>query len=191
MRLIGTFNFLLFAISCHLATSFLQQTSFLSTTTIKNARISQYNSNIPQLQMRPESSYHKSEQKLTIPSKEQLLIATTTLATVSMPLAAHAADGGAVAIALVIGPILDTFIFVMNLLFVCRTVMTWYPKTDIKVFPFNAIYWPTEPLLAPAREIIPPAFGVDVSTIVWISTLSFLHEVLTGQQGILTLLEKS
>ena len=182
---------MLLAISCNLASSFLQRSSFVSTTIVKNARVSSpCSNNVRQLQMRPESSFNKPEQDLTIPSKEQLMLATTTLATVCMPLVAHGADG-AVGVALVIGPVLDTFIFIMNFLFVCRTVMSWYPKTDIKVFPYNAIYWPTEPLLAPAREVIPPAFGVDVSSIVWISLLSFLHEILTGQQGILTLLEKS
>ena len=89
-----------------------------------------------------------------------------------------------------IRPVLDAFIYIMNFLFVCRTVISWYPKTNLKELPFSAIVCPTEPLLAPAREIVPPAFGVDVSAIVWIALLSFLHEILTGQQGILTLLEK-
>ena len=181
---------MLFAISCNLATSFLQRSSFLSSTVVKNARVSQFPSHLPQLQMRPEPSFSKPDSELMILSKEQQLLAITTLTTVFMPLVAHGADG-TLGVALVIRPVLDTFIFIMNFLFVCRTVMSWYPKTDIKVFPYNAIYWPTEPLLAPAREVIPPAFGVDVSAIVWISLLSFLHEILTGQQGILTLLEKS
>jgi YggT family protein len=42
----------------------------------------------------------------------------------------------------------------------------------------------------PVRELIPPAFGVDISAIVWVGVLSFMREVLTGTQGILALVEK-
>jgi YggT family protein len=113
----------------------------------------------------------------------------TAVAAASLPVAAHAVDAS-LGVALAIRPVLDAFIYIMNFLFVCRTVISWYPKTNLKELPFSAIVCPTEPLLAPAREIVPPAFGVDVSAIVWIALLSFLHEILTGQQGILTLLEK-
>ena len=61
----------------------------------------------------------------------------------------------------------------------------------MKKFPFNVIVWPTEALAQPVRDLIPPAFGVDISSIVWIMILSFFREIVTGQQGILTLLEKS
>jgi YggT family protein len=88
-------------------------------------------------------------------------------------------------------PVLDIFISTLSFLFICRTVLSWYPKTDLNKFPYNIISWPTEPLLQPARQIIPPAFGVDVTSLVWIMILSFFREILTGQQGILTLLEKS
>ena len=87
-------------------------------------------------------------------------------------------------------PILDLFVNVMSFLFLGRIVMSWYPKTDIKEFPFNAIVWPTEPLLAPARAVIPPAFGVDVSAIAWVMALSFVREVLTGSQGVISVMEK-
>ena len=131
----------------------------------------------------------KQSLDLSLPQK----IATLSLAAVAMsifPGVAEATDGS-MAIAKVISPVLDAFIFGMNFLFVCRTVISWYPKTDLTILPFSAIVWPTEPLLVPVRELVPPAFGVDVSAIVWISLLSFLHEILTGQQGILTLLEKT
>jgi len=85
----------------------------------------------------------------------------------------------------------DFFVNTLSLLFLCRTVLSWYPKTNLNEFPYNVAAWPTEPLLAPVRSLIPPAFGVDVSSIVWVLLLSFLREILTGQQGIITLLEKS
>jgi YggT family protein len=56
--------------------------------------------------------------------------------------------------------------------------------------PFKAFVWPTEPLLAPVRDLIPPAFGVDISAIVWIMLLSFVREILVGQQGMLTLIAR-
>jgi YggT family protein len=86
--------------------------------------------------------------------------------------------------------ILDNFVNIMSLLFICRTVLSWYPKTDLTKFPYSVAVWPTEPLLVPVRELIPPAFGVDISAIVWVGVLSFMREVLTGTQGILALVEK-
>lgn len=136
-------------------------------------------------------SFMDGQPKLDKPLSQQMtIISIVTIGLSIMPLVADATDGS-MAIAKVISPVLDAFIFAMNFLFVCRTVISWYPKTDLTILPFSAIVWPTEPLLVPVRELVPPAFGVDVSAIVWISLLSFLHEILTGQQGILTLLEKT
>ena len=115
-----------------------------------------------------------------------LLVPAMTL--IGSPLYVNAADLGPLIIA---RPILDVFVNIMSLLFICRIVMSWYPNTDTSKFPYNAISWPTEPLLKPAREVLPPAFGVDISAIVWVGLLSFVREVFTGNQGILTLLEKS
>lgn len=105
------------------------------------------------------------------------------------PIATHAADSN-VATFVVLRPALDALVSIMSLLFLFRTVLSWYPKTDLTRFPYNAVVWPTEPLLVPMRSLIPPAFGVDISSIVWIMILSFVREVFTGQQGILTLLER-
>ena len=91
----------------------------------------------------------------------------------------------------ILRPSLDIFVNVLSFLFIVRTVLSWYPKTDLKAFPYSIAVWPTEPLLEPVRDLVPPAFGVDVSSIVWIMLLSFVREVLTGQQGILTLIERS
>lgn len=98
-------------------------------------------------------------------------------------------DSNVIAISIV-KPLIDTFVNVMSVLFLARTVISWYPKTNLNEFPFNVIVWPTEALADPVRQIIPPAFGVDISSIVWLMILSFVREILTGQQGILTLIEK-
>lgn len=109
----------------------------------------------------------------------------------TLPILPVLAAAGEQSTALTVGrPVLDTFVNVLSLLMICRTVLSWYPKTDLKAFPYSIVVWPTEPLLAPVRASIPPAFGVDVSSLVWVGVLSFVREVFTGQQGILTLMEK-
>ena len=47
-----------------------------------------------------------------------------------------------------------------------------------------------EPLLAATRRVVPPFNGLDVSPIVWVALLSLVAEVLTGPQGILSLIER-
>ena len=88
-------------------------------------------------------------------------------------------------------PILDTFINVMSIFFLIRVVVSWYPKTDLTKMPYSLATWATEPILSPLREMLPPAFGVDISPIACVMVLSFVRETLISQQGILSLLEKS
>lgn len=126
----------------------------------------------------------------TIVSKQNQLAATAAVfACLSFPSLAVAdtADYSAISVA---RPVIDIFVNTLSLLFICRTVLSWYPKTDLKKLPYSLVAWPTEPLLEPVRSLIPPAFGVDISAIIWIMLLSFLREILTGQQGILTLMER-
>jgi YggT family protein len=135
-----------------------------------------------------ESSFNNLMPKNRIEqgSSVPLLVSSMYLAMPIVPVLAAQQD-----MALTVGrPVLDSFVNVLSLLMICRTVLSWYPKTDVKTFPYSLIVWPTEPLLAPTRAIVPPAFGVDVSSLVWIAVLSFIREVFTGQQGILTLMEK-
>lgn len=76
------------------------------------------------------------------------------------------------------------------LFFLFRTVMTWYPQINLNRFPFNLIFWLTEPLLIPARKLVPPLGGVDITPILWIGVLSLLRELLLGQQGLLTMFNR-
>lgn len=84
----------------------------------------------------------------------------------------------------ILGPLLGVLIF----LFIFRIVLTWYPQADVKRFPFNLVYLPTEPLLVPLRKIVPPFGGVDITPILWVGIFSFLREILLGQQGLLTMI---
>ena len=53
--------------------------------------------------------------------------------------------------------------------------------------PWAVVVWPTEPLLRAIRSTIPPAFGVDITPIVWLGFFTFVHEIMLGQQGLLTM----
>lgn len=81
------------------------------------------------------------------------------------------------------------FLNVSSLAFLCRIVLSWYPQVNLNKFPTNVLSWPTEPFLKATRTLVPPAFGVDVSPIIWVAFLSFLNEILVSNQGILTILE--
>ncbi|CAB1120935.1 unnamed protein product [Ectocarpus sp. CCAP 1310/34] len=90
-----------------------------------------------------------------------------------------------------VGPtklVLDPTLLFFEFAFVARIVLSWYPKLDLNSAPQNLVAWPTEPILRPTRAIIPPAFGVDISPIVWVMICSLVHEILLGQQGILNLM---
>jgi YggT family protein len=75
----------------------------------------------------------------------------------------------------------------MTLLFILRIVLTWYPQIKLNRWPWAIIAVPTEPFLAPTRNLIPPLGGVDISPILWVGIFSLLREILIGQQGLLTL----
>lgn len=83
----------------------------------------------------------------------------------------------------VLGPFLNIFSFAM----LCRVVISWYPTVNLNELPFNLAVWPTEPLLRAIRGLVPPAFGVDITPIVWLAVFSFFNEILLGQQGLLTM----
>ena len=65
--------------------------------------------------------------------------------------------------------------------------MTWYPKID-----GNSGFWiivtlPTNKILNITKKIIPPIGGVDVTPVIWIGIISFIRELLVGQQGLIKL----
>ena len=86
-------------------------------------------------------------------------------------------------LASVLGPFLNIFSFAM----LCRVVISWYPTSNLNEFPFALAVWPTEPLLKLIRGAVPPAFGVDITPIVWLGVFTFFNEILLGQQGLLTI----
>lgn len=115
------------------------------------------------------------------------LIALGTMTLLFLPVAAVASAEEypwATPAKIVLDPLLNLGQFAMLL----RVIMSWYPQVNLNELPYNLIAWPTEPLLRVTRQVVPPAFGVDISPIVWIAILSFFREILFGQQGLVNLL---
>ncbi|QDZ23821.1 hypothetical protein HOP50_11g63610 [Chloropicon primus] len=77
---------------------------------------------------------------------------------------------------------------VASLFMIVRIVLTWFPETKSKEFPWIIFYYTTEPVLSFTRNIFQPVGGVDISPIIWVAFLSFMNEILVGPQGILILL---
>ncbi|MCO5548014.1 hypothetical protein L7F22_001470 [Adiantum nelumboides] len=86
----------------------------------------------------------------------------------------------------ILGPVFTS----LNFLFIIRIVMSWYPQLPVDKFPYIIAFAPTEPVLEPTRRLVPPVGGVDISPVIWVAIMSFLNEILLGQQGLLILLSQ-
>ena len=86
-------------------------------------------------------------------------------------------------------PILDLtlgiFLSFLTLVFLIRLILTWYPKIDLNKGFWLFISAPTSVILNITRKVIPPIGGVDVGPVIWIGIISFLREILVGQQGLI------
>ena len=65
--------------------------------------------------------------------------------------------------------------------------MTWYPKIDTSKGFWLLVLVPTSAILKLTKKVIPPIGGVDVTPVIWIGIISFLREILVGQQGLIKL----
>jgi YggT family protein len=86
--------------------------------------------------------------------------------------------------------VMSIFLSAMILANVFRIILSWYPQIDLKQMPYLLIYAPTEPLLAIFRKLVPPLGGVDMAPVIAVALFSFCREILLGQQGILTMLDR-
>lgn len=82
---------------------------------------------------------------------------------------------------------LSLLLGLLAILFIFRIVLSWYPEADLKHLPLSLVAWPTEPLLAPLRRVVPPMGGVDMTPVIWVGLVTLLREFLLGQQGLITL----
>jgi len=88
-------------------------------------------------------------------------------------------------------PILDFILGIvlsfLTLAFLIRLILTWYPKIDLSKGLWLLISIPSSSILNFTRKVIPPIGGVDVGPVIWIGIISFLREILVGQQGLIKL----
>ena len=75
----------------------------------------------------------------------------------------------------------------LTLVFLVRLIMTWYPKIDGESGFWIIVTFPTNQILNITKKIIPPIGGVDVAPVIWIGIISFIRELLVGQQGLIKL----
>ena len=80
---------------------------------------------------------------------------------------------------------LGIFLSFLTIVFLIRLILTWYPKIDLSKGFWLIISIPTNSILAFTRKVIPPIGGVDVGPVIWIGIISFLREILVGQQGLI------
>lgn len=83
---------------------------------------------------------------------------------------------------------LSLLLGLLTFLFILRIILTWYPQVDLSKFPLSLVALPTEPLLKPTRQVVPPIGGVDISPIIWVGIVTLVREILLGQQGLLTMM---
>jgi len=82
---------------------------------------------------------------------------------------------------------LGLFLSYLTLVFLIRLILTWYPKIDLSNGLWLLISLPSNYILNLTRKLIPPIGGVDVGPVIWIGIISFLREILVGQQGLIKL----
>ena len=80
---------------------------------------------------------------------------------------------------------LGIFLSFLTIVFLIRLILTWYPKIDLSKGFWLIISLPTNSILAFPRKVIPPIGGVDVGPVILIGIISFLREILVGQQGLI------
>ena len=86
-------------------------------------------------------------------------------------------------------PILDVGLGIslsyLTVVFLIRLILTWYPKIELNKGLWLFISIPSSSILNLTRKLIPPIGGVDVGPVIWIGVISFLREILVGQQGLI------
>ena len=82
---------------------------------------------------------------------------------------------------------LGIFLSYLTIVFLIRLILTWYPKIDLSKGLWLFISIPSSSILNLTKQLIPPIGGVDVGPVIWIGVISFLREILVGQQGLIKL----
>ena len=83
--------------------------------------------------------------------------------------------------------ILGIVLSFLTIVFLIRLILTWYPKIDLSKGFWLLISIPSSSILNLTRKLVPPIGGVDVGPVIWIGVISFIREILVGQQGLIKL----
>ena len=75
----------------------------------------------------------------------------------------------------------------LTIVFLVRLILSWYPKVDLSKGFWLLISIPSSSILSFTKKLIPPIGGVDIGPVIWIGIISFLREILVGQQGLIKL----
>ena len=73
----------------------------------------------------------------------------------------------------------------LTIVFLIRLILTLDPKIDVSKGLWLLVSIPSSSILNLTRKLIPPIGGVDVGPVIWIGIISFLREILVGQQGLI------
>ena len=82
---------------------------------------------------------------------------------------------------------LGIFLSYLTIVFLIRLILTWYPKIELNKGLWLFISIPSSSILKLTKKLIPPIGGVDVGPVIWIGIISFIREILVGQQGLIKL----
>ena len=82
---------------------------------------------------------------------------------------------------------LGIFLSYLTIVFLIRLIVSWYPKIDLSKGLWLLISIPSSSILNLTKKFIPPIGGVDVGPVIWIGLISFVREILVGQQGLIKL----
>ena len=82
---------------------------------------------------------------------------------------------------------LGIFLSYLTIVFLIRLILSWYPKIDLSKGLWLLISIPSSSILNLTRKLIPPIGGVEGGPVIWIGIISFLREILVGQQGLIKL----
>ena len=74
--------------------------------------------------------------------------------------------------------VLDDIVRVIYILLVARMILTWVPGLPVGDRIKDAIYRSTEVVLDPIRRILPPMGGLDLSPMVTMLAIGFIHRLI-------------
>ena len=75
--------------------------------------------------------------------------------------------------------LIEMIVLLLSLLILARVLMSWV-QVDRNSPMGEVIYNLTEPILAPARELLPPMAGMDFSPIIVLLAIQILGGILIG-----------